>query len=272
MSEKTVPSPTPVVMSLSGGMDSTGLLLHYLARGSAVEAISFYYGQKHSVELHRAAQLVQYLRDHDITTLGNHHVVDISGAMQIFSEASALTAGGIAMPEGFYEKENMVQTVVPNRNAIFSSFVYAKALAIASTHKMRVDVGLGVHSGDHAIYPDCRMPFFDALGKAFALGNWDSELVNFDLPFVDGDKESILRESAKNCATLGVDFDEVFAMTNTSYNPTEDGKSSGKSGADVERVLAFHAIGRKDPVEYVDGWEATLEFALKAQSDFEAGV
>ena len=64
----------------------------------------------------------------------------------------------------------------------------------------------------------------------------------------------------------------VFANTNTSYNPDELGRSSGKSGADVERILAFHAIGRKDPVEYVNGWEVALENALIENKKHEAGL
>ena len=128
-----------------------------------------------------------------------------------------------------------------------------------------VKIALGVHSGDHAIYPDCRPEFYESLGESFALGNWDSEKVSFHLPYIDGDKEFILRDALVSCSKLGIDFDTVFANTNTSYNPDEDGKSSGTSGADVERILAFHAIGRKDPVEYVSSWEDVLNGALKSQ-------
>ena len=108
-------------------------------------------------------------------------------------------------------------------------------------------IALGVHSGDHAIYPDCRPEFYDAIGNAFAVGNWDSEKVSFQLPYIDGDKETILRDALISCQKLDLDFDTVFANTNTSYNPDSQGRSSGTSGADVERILAFHAIGRKDP-------------------------
>ena len=69
---------------------------------------------------------------------------------------------------------------------------------------------------------------------------------------------------------LGLDFDIVFANTNTSYSPDSEGRSSGKSGSDVERILAFHAIGRVDPVEYVDNWTTVLERALRIERDYEA--
>ena len=66
---------------------------------------------------------------------------------------------------------------------------------------------------------------------------------------------------------MNIDFDTIFRNTNTSYNPDEDGRSSGTSGADVERILAFHAIGREDPVEYVTSWNEVLQ-GEKAQLRF----
>ena len=65
-----------------------------------------------------------------------------------------------------------------------------------------------------------------------------------------------------------LDFDTIFRNTNTSYNPDNDGRSSGRSGADIERILAFHAIGKKDPLEYVGGWDVALKNALSVQLDW----
>ena len=73
-----------------------------------------------------------------------------------------------------------------------------------------------------------------------------------------------------SCDSLGLDFDTIFRNTNTSYNPDRLGRSSGRTGADVERILAFHAIGRKDPVEYVDDWGTVLERALDTAKRHEA--
>ena len=100
------------------------------------------------------------------------------------------------------------------------------------------------------IYPDCRPEFYRKLNGAFQDGNWDVENVSFDLPYINGDKVSILQDALVSCEQLGLDFDTVFANTNTSYEPDEKGRSSGKTGSDIERILAFHAIGRKDPVVY----------------------
>ena len=80
------------------------------------------------------------------------------------------------------------------------------------------------------------------------------------------DRATILEEALGSCGSLGVNFDTVLSNTNTSYNPDEKGRSSGRSGADVERILAFHKIGRVDPVEYVDDWTSVLEYALSQES------
>jgi 7-cyano-7-deazaguanine synthase len=183
---------------------------------------------------------------------------------------STLTDFERSVPEGHYEEEQMKQTVVPNRNAIFSSILYGYALSVSAKENVDVSVTLGVHSGDHAIYPDCRPEFYDMLMRAFETGNWGSERVTVNLPYVDGDKESILRDAIISCDSLGLDFDTVFSNTNTSYSPDELGRSSGKTGADVERILAFHAIGRKDPVQYVENWDTVLEHAIETERQFEA--
>lgn len=249
------------VMAFSGGMDSTGLLMRLLADGYKVSCISYNYGQKHIIEIDRAINNIKYLRSSKIEV--EHKIIDLSSAMSMFH--SSLLSGSEDIPEGYYEEKQMKSTVVPNRNAIFSSILYGYALSIASREDTDVKIALGVHSGDHAIYPDCRPEFYESLEKSFSLGNWDSEYVSLYLPYIKRDKEYILRDALVSCKKLGLDFDIVFANTNTSYNPDKSGKSSGTSGADIERILAFHAIGRKDPLEYVNSWEEVVSGALKSQ-------
>ena len=249
------------VMALSGGMDSTGLLMHLLADGHEVHALSYDYGQKHSLELDRAKANINYLKSKGITV--SHKIIDLRSAMSVFH--SALTDASMDIPEGHYEEEQMKQTVVPNRNAIFSSVLYGYALSIALKKDQEVKIALGVHSGDHEIYPDCRPEFYGALENAFQIGNWSSDKVSFYLPYIGGDKKTILRDSEKSLDKLGLDFNTVFANTNTSYDPDDMGRSSGKSGADVERILAFHAIGRADPVPYVKPWPEVLQDAINTE-------
>jgi 7-cyano-7-deazaguanine synthase len=85
------------------------------------------------------------------------------------------------------------------------------------------------------------------------------------LPYLNGDKYTILKDAQESIEKLGLDFDEIFRNTNTSYNPDSKGRASGKTGADVERILAFHQLGVPDPVAYVKPWEDVLADALKLQ-------
>ena len=248
------------IVAASGGMDSTSLLLHCLARGHTVTAISFYYGQNHSLELTRLKLNVQIIKDKGLSI--RHSVFNLSAMMSEFH--SGLT-GGMDIPEGYYEQDNMKQTVVPNRNAIFSSLIYGYALSIASQTKRKTLMALGVHSGDHAIYPDCRPEFYQSLYEAFLKGNWDGDQVELYLPYINGDKVTILQDCMESCRHLALSFRQMMENTCTSYAPDEKGLSSGKTGSDVERILAFHELGMKDPVGYVDGWESALEYALTAQ-------
>ena len=255
------------VMALSGGMDSTALLVNLLSEGYQVSCISYNYGQKHAVELDRACDNIAYLKSEGY--LVEHKIADLSSTMGLFH--SALTTDDYTVPEGHYEEDKMKQTVVPNRNAIFASILYGYALSTSIRENGDVIIALGVHSGDHAIYPDCRPEFYEVLGKAFHIGNWGSDRVSFHLPYIDGDKESILKDAEISLDKLNLDFDTIFRNTNTSYNPDWEGRSSGRSGADIERILAFHAIGRKDPLEYVGGWDAVLKHALDVQLDWSEG-
>tara|TARA_B100001123_G_C15324320_1_gene1029002 strand:+ start:1757 stop:2542 length:786 start_codon:yes stop_codon:yes gene_type:complete len=252
------------VISASGGMDSTCLLVKLLKEKYKVYAISFFYGQKHELELKRLKANITYLMIKGFPI--HHEIIDISKITKNFY--SALTAGDQEVPEGYYEEESMKQTVVPNRNAIFASLTYGYALSLAYKQKSPVKLALGVHSGDHAIYPDCRPEFYEKIFDAFVSGNWDGHLVEPYLPYIDGDKLSILKDAQQNCKDLKLDFDIVLSNTSTSYNPDENGNASGKSGSDIERILAFHELNYPDPVPYIGGWTKALEHALKVQQNY----
>lgn len=252
-------------MSLSGGMDSTSVLIRLINEGYKIDCLSFNYGQKHVIEIEKAIENIAYLSRKGYQI--KHQIIDLTSAMSIFH--SSLTDEEIIVPEGHYEETQMKSTVVPNRNAIFSSIIYGYALSILAKEDVNVKIALGVHSGDHAIYPDCRPEFYQSLETSFRLGNWDSERVDFYLPYVNGDKVTILNDAMKSCQELGIDFDTIFSNTITSYNPDNEGRSSGKSGSDIERILAFHKIGRRDPIEYIEPWEKVLQNAITTENDFK---
>ena len=240
--------PKHAVVSLSGGMDSSTLLLKCLDQFETVTALSFDYGQKHKVELKRAKALVDYLKrnNHNVT----YEVIKLDGLVKLLD--SALVEGGDEVPEGHYAEENMKATVVPNRNKIFASITQAVALSVANRTLENTSIALGIHAGDHAVYPDCRQEFRDADDNAFRLGNWEAERVGYYTPYLNGDKYDILQDGEILCEKLGIDFDEVYARTNTSYKPTPEGWSDYKSASSVERIEAFIKLGRPDPVQYAD--------------------
>ena len=260
-----------VVVSASGGMDSSTLLLRCLKEYDTVTAISFDYGQKHRVELERAQSLVNYINEvcslqhsHPIGldfckfNFINYRQIQLNGLVDLLD--SALVTGGEDVPEGHYAEDNMKATVVPNRNKIFASITQAVALSVANRTGETCDIAMGIHSGDHHIYPDCRQEFRDADDAAFRMGNWDAERVGYFTPYLEGDKFTILQDGEVLCKELGLDFDEVYKRTNTSYKPIllahfVEGftwYSDYKSASSVERVEAFIKLGRKDPVEYAD--------------------
>jgi 7-cyano-7-deazaguanine synthase len=265
-----------VVVSLSGGMDSSTLLLRCLKEYDSVTAISFDYGQKHRVELERAQSLVDYINGiqemfslDTLPTLINYRQIKLNGLVDLLD--SALVTGGEDVPEGHYAEDNMKATVVPNRNKIFASITQAVALSVANRTGETCDIAMGIHAGDHAIYPDCRQEFRDADDAAFRIGNWEAERVGYFTPYLEGDKFTILQDGEVLCKELYLDFDEVYRRTNTSYKPiwipgpesksrveetlrTKYGEwySDYKSASSVERVEAFIKLGRKDPAPYAD--------------------
>ena len=273
------------VLSLSGGMDSSTLLLHLLANGYDVTALSFDYGQKHSVELERAQDLVDYLNQNgqNIT----YQVIKLDGLSELLN--SALVTGGDDVPEGHYAEENMKATVVPNRNKIFSSIIQAVALSIAEAKDTDVHIAMGIHAGDHAIYPDCRQEFRDVDYEAFVAGNWGAEKVKYYTPYLLGDKFDILKDGEICCDKLGINFDAVYKRTNTSYkpiqhvvydnynNPSLEWFSDYKSASSVERVEAFIKLGKPDPVSYADElgpvvWETVKEYVSSVLDEYSKEV
>jgi 7-cyano-7-deazaguanine synthase len=277
------------VLSLSGGMDSSTLLLHLLNEGYDCTCLSFDYGQKHKVELERATELVEYInsilsiKSNHIFPLVKHQIIKLDGLAQLLN--SSLVEGGSEVPEGHYAEENMKDTVVPNRNKIFSSIIQAVALSIAEKNQTTCKIAMGIHAGDHAIYPDCRQEFRDADYNAFYEGNWGASAVTHYTPYLDTDKFGILEDGLKCCESLGLKFDEVYRRTNTSYKPIkllvyddlgqwEEWFSDYKSASSVERVEAFIKLGRKDAVQYADEcgpvtWEHVVSYVHSVLENHE---
>ena len=254
------------VLSFSGGIDSTSLLLKLLRKKTDIYALTFNYGQKHSIEIEFAKRNISYLANCGFNI--NHRIINISDLVSILE--SSLTNDNIEVPEGHYLDESMKSTFVPNRNAIFSSILYAYAISIYKRTKMPVVLSLGVHSGDHLIYPDCRPDFYKQIMKSFKTGNWDSENIDIYLPYINIDKSDIIKDGIRSCDLLGIDYKSIYKNTLTTYSPDKDGASTGKTGSDIERILAFNVLGIKDPGLYLKPWEELLENALKSKKNINS--
>lgn len=224
---------------LSGGLDSTVAMLSAIADGvTVVEALSFNYGQKHSVELIRAHNLCEAAGI-------PHTVVDLSSINSLLD--SSLTREDIEVPKGHYAEENMKKTVVPNRNMIMTSIAAGRAMSKQVDYLI-----LGVHQGDHAIYPDCRVEFIKALDTAIYLADWNK--VELLTPVLHLDKAGIVKRAIKISVP-----DETLANAWTCYDPQIDSKGNyspcGQCGSCTERHEAFCMNGKRDPQVDEERWE-----------------
>lgn len=216
------------VAVLSGGMDSTVLAYQSVGLFEQVDLVSVDYGQRHRTELAHAAATAKRLGcRHDIVPLPIGSYVD----------GSALTDERVDVPHGHYAAETMATTVVPNRNAMLISVAYGIAVARGADAVL-----VGVHAGDHHVYPDCRPEFIEALDRALRIGNEGVGDVSLESPFVRRSKTDICRLGGR----LGVVWEETWSCY-------EGGDvHCGRCGTCVERREAFRDAGVTDPTTYAD--------------------
>ena len=204
----------------SGGLDSTTLLYEY--KDSVALAVTFDYGSKHN------AREISYAEE-NCKRLGIKHMVIPLGFIGQYFKSDLLLSGG-AIPEGGYAEENMKSTVVPFRNGI----MLAVAAGLAESYGLDT-VLLANHSGDHAIYPDCRPEFVEAMDAAVKAGTYEG--IRVVSPYCDITK----RDIALRGRAIGLDY----SLTYSCYKGGE--KHCGKCGTCTERKEALEGF---DPTEY----------------------
>lgn len=214
-----------VVVLLSGGMDSVTTLHHVRAGHQVAAAVSFDYGAKHN---HREIPCAMWQAEHAGVP---HEIVPLRFIDRLFS--SDLLRSGGEVPDGHYAEESMKRTVVPFRNGIMLAVACGFAESIGAE-----GVAIAAHSGDHAIYPDCREPFMAAMARAMEEGTYAR--IRLLRPFIAMDKAAIVRRGAE----LGVEF----ARTWSCYKGGEI--HCGTCGTCVERREAFARAGIDDPTVY----------------------
>ena len=218
-------SRAKVVALVSGGMDSVVALYHAHLESEVVAALSFDYGSKHnSLE-------IPFAKLHADRLSIPHQVIHLPFINQLFS--SDLLQKGGEIPDGHYEELSMKQTVVPFRNGILLAIAAGYAESLGANGLI-----IAAHSGDHAIYPDCREDFMQAMGDALSLGTYAK--IALLRPLIHLSKAQI----ATLGQTLGVNFSETWSC----YKGQEI--HCGTCGTCVERREAFTLAGLKDPTTY----------------------
>ncbi len=212
-------------MVLSGGMDSVTMLHEYADQIDL--AVNFSYGSNHNIRELECARM-------HCSQLGIELIeIDLSFIGKYFH--SSLLEGAEAVPEGDYDFDNMKSTVVPFRNGI----MLAAAAGLAESHGLDC-VMIANHAGDHAIYPDCRGSFIDAMARAIAEGTYEG--ISLKAPYTYLTKADIALRGKR----LGIDY----ATTYSCYKGLAH--HCGRCGTCIERRQALADAGIEDTTIYID--------------------
>lgn len=224
----------PAIVLLSGGLDSTTVAAIAKAQGYEVHALSFAYGQRHSVELEAAKRVAAMLgiADHRIATID----------LRLFGGSALTDALDVPKHRDAAEMgQGIPITYVPARNTIFLSFALAFAETIGA-----FDIFLGVNALDYSGYPDCRPEYIEAFARmanlATAAGAEGKGRFTLHTPLIHMTKAQIVAEGMR----LGVDYSQTLSC----YDPAPDGKACGACDSCLLRKKGFAEAGLSDPTPY----------------------
>ena len=245
---------TDSVAIFSGGLDSTTLVYDMLSKGYRPHLISFNYGQRHVKELAYAAMTAKTL---DLP----HNVVDLTGLTHLISNSALTSNRGdravneIEVPDGHYAEETMKATVVPNRNMIMLSI----AAGIAANDKART-IGIGVHAGDHVIYPDCRPIFVESCARTiFHANDGFSSFEEYRNPTSDGYGPlhiPFINATKADIAYRALELNVPLHLTWSCYKGGIN--HCGRCGTCVERLEAIDEAIRRTIAENSDHWSEDM--------------
>lgn len=222
--------PKKAVILLSGGLDSATCCAIAKDKSFDIYAMSFRYGQRHSVELEASKRIAQTFN------VKAHQIVDID--LRIFG-GSSLT-DNLDVPKNRIEAEDIPNTYVPARNTIFLSYAIAWAEVLKSS-----DIFIGVNAVDYSGYPDCRPEFIEAYSKMANLATKEGvegNKLSIHTPLIDISKAEIIKKGI----SLGVDY----SITHSCYDPSEGGLACGKCDSCILRKKGFNEAGVPDPTKY----------------------
>ena len=211
-------------------MDSVTLAQYLAHKQHDVRLVSFDYGQRHRKELACATACARRIN-------ARHDIIDLTNITRLISR-SALTSNDIDVPDGHYAEHTMRQTIVPNRNSIMASIAVGMAV-----NEQADSIALGIHAGDHYIYPDCRPTFATTLEQHAKVANAGFLPDDFHIytPFVDMTKGEIV--------ALGASIGVPYASTWSCYKGGD--VHCGACGTCFERREAFNDAGIDDPTDYL---------------------
>ncbi|NOQ50593.1 MAG: 7-cyano-7-deazaguanine synthase QueC [Desulfuromonadaceae bacterium] len=219
------------VVLYSGGLDSTTCMAIARDQGFEVYALSFAYGQRHTIELEKAREYAPLIG------AKKHMVIDINLRQM---GGSALT-DDIAVPKDEIAENGIPVTYVPARNTIFLSFALGWAEVLGAS-----DIFIGVNALDYSGYPDCRPEFiqaFQQLANLATKAGVEGTPYRIHAPLIDLTKAQIIQQGL----ALGVDY----RLTHSCYDPTPEGFSCGHCDSCRLRLQGFAEAGCEDPVDYV---------------------
>lgn len=220
------------VVLYSGGLDSTTCMAIARDEGFEPYALSFAYGQRHSVELDKARQYAPLIG------AKQHLVIDVNLRQM---GGSALTAD-IEVPKDGASEDEIPVTYVPARNTIFLSFALGWAEVLGAS-----DIYIGVNALDYSGYPDCRPEFvaaFEQMANLATKAGVEGRPYSIHAPLIDLTKAQIIQQGL----ALGVDY----GLTHSCYDPTPEGLSCGHCDSCLLRLKGFADAGVDDPLRYAD--------------------